>query len=82
MTPGDLWRIALGALQGLGGLTVFLLAVLIGFCLILDRTKFRPTRNSRTVKNLGESDGKAVAYLPPNAPRGPVDQLANSSPRI
>lgn len=81
MNPGELWRIALGTLQGLGGITVFLLAVLIGFCLVLDRTKFRPTRRSRTVKNLGERDGKPLAYLPPDAPRGPIDQLAKSTPR-
>jgi hypothetical protein len=81
VTAAELWRIALGAAQGLGGLTIFLLVVLIGFCLLLDRTKFRPTHQSRTVKNLGERDGKLLAYLPPDAPRGPIDQLANSTPR-
>jgi hypothetical protein len=83
VTLAELWTITLGALQGLGGITVFLLVVLIGFCLLLDRTKFRATLHSRTTKNLGDHDkaGKPVAYLPPDAPRGPIDQLANSIPK-
>jgi len=81
VTLGELWRIALGAVQGLGGIAVFLLVLLIGFCLVLDRTKYRPNRLSRVTKNLGDNTGKPVEYLPPDAPRGPIDQLANSTPR-
>ncbi len=74
----EVWRLLLGTVQGLGGLTVFLLAVLIGFCLLLDFSKFRPTARSRTIKSLDELVGPPIAYLPPDAPRGPSDQLAGS----
>ena len=78
MSAGELWTITLGAIQGMGGLVIFLLALLIGFCLLLDWTKFRPTLKSRTVKSLDELVGPAIIYLPPDAPRGPSDQLAGS----
>ncbi|RPJ65536.1 MAG: hypothetical protein EHM24_21660 [Acidobacteria bacterium] len=74
----ELWTIAVGTVQGLGGLVVFLLVLLIGFCRLFDWTKFRPTAKSRTVKSLDERVGPAIIYLPPDAPRGPSDQLAGS----
>ena len=73
-----LWTIVLGALQGLGGIVVFLLVLMIGLCLLFDWTKFRPTRKSKTVKSLDELVGPAIAFLPPDAPRGPSDQLTGS----
>ena len=79
MTLTELWQIVYGTVVGLGGITVFLLVLMIGLCLILDRTKFRPTRHSRTVKSLHETVGPANLYLPPDAPRGPSDQLAGST---
>jgi hypothetical protein len=79
VTLSELGTILLGALQGLGGIVVFLLVLLIGFCLIFDWTKFRPTAKSRTVKSLDELVGPAISYLPPDAPRGPSDQLAGSA---
>ena len=78
MTLSELAWLAIGTVQGLVALTVFLLAALIGFCLLLDRTKFRPTRNSRTVKSLDECVGEPIRYLPPDTPRGSSDQLAGS----
>jgi hypothetical protein len=72
------WTILLGALQGLGGIVVVLLVLMIGLCLLLDLTKFRPTRKSKTVKSLDELVGPAITFLPPDAPRGPSDQLAGS----
>lgn len=78
MNASDILTLVLGAVQGLGGIAVFLLVVLIGFCLLLDLTKFRPTRNSLTVKNLDEVVGKPVRYLPPDTPRGTMDQLAGA----
>jgi hypothetical protein len=74
----EVWTLVLGTLQGLGGIVVFLLALLIGFCFLFDWTKFRPTRNSKTVKSLDELVGPAITFLPPDAPRGPSDQLAGS----
>jgi hypothetical protein len=74
----DLVTLIVGAVQGVGGIAIFLLVVMIGFCLLLDSTKFRPTRNSRTVKSLDELTGAPIQYLPPDVPRGPSDQLGGS----
>jgi hypothetical protein len=74
----EAWTIVLGALQGIGGIVAFLLALMIGLCLLFDWTKFRPTRKSKTVKSLDELVGPAIVFLPPDAPRGPSDQLAGS----
>lgn len=79
MSLSELGPIVFGALEGLGGIVVFLLVVLIGFCLLVDRTKFRPTRKSRTVKSLDELVGAPISFLPPDAPRGASDQLAGSA---
>jgi hypothetical protein len=74
----EIVSLAVGTVQGLVAVSVFLLVALIGFCLLLDSTKFRPTRNSRVIKNLDERVGPSVPYLPPDVPRGPSDQLAGS----
>jgi hypothetical protein len=79
VTLTGLGQLVYGAVVGLGGITVFLLVLMIGVCLLLDRTKFRPTRRSRTVKSLDETVGPAIVYLGPDAPRGPSDQLAGST---
>jgi hypothetical protein len=63
---------------GIGGIVVYLLVLMIGVCLVFDWTKFRPTRKSRVVKSLDETVGEPIVYLPPDAPRGPSDQLAGS----
>jgi predicted lipid-binding transport protein (Tim44 family) len=81
VTAAELWHLAFGTVVGLAVCAVFLLALMIGFCFALDRTKFRPTRHSRTVKNLDDALGLPVSYLPPDAPRGPADQLAGSMRR-
>lgn len=78
MTLTGLWQLVAGAVAGIGSIVVYLLILMIGFCLVLDRTKFRPTRQSKTIKSLDETVGAPIAYLPPNAPRGPSDQLARS----
>ena len=78
MTLADLWNITYGAVVGIGGIVVFLLVMMIGLCLALDWTKFRPTRMSKVVKSLDETVGAQIIYLPPDAPRGPIDQLAGS----
>lgn len=74
----ETWTVLLGALVGITVLAVFLLVVLIGFSLFGDSTKFRSRKGSRTMRDLGEGLGGTSSYLPPDAPRGPVDQLANS----
>jgi hypothetical protein len=78
VTLTELWNLVYGTVVGIGGIVGFLLVLMIGFCLALDWTKFRPTRKSRTVKSLDETVGPAIVYLPPTAPRGPSDQLAGS----
>ena len=80
MSAADLWRLALGTIQGLGAVAAFLLALMVGFCVLLTLTKFRPTRNSLTIKSLNERVGGTTVYLPPNVPRGPSDQLGGSKP--
>jgi hypothetical protein len=73
-----LWTLVLGTLQGLGGIVIVLLVLMLGLCFALDWTKFRPTRKSRSIKSLDELVGSPTVYLPPNVPRGPSDQLAGS----
>jgi hypothetical protein len=70
-------RDTLAVLTGLGASTVFLLALLIGFSVLLNFPKLRRSgRGTLTVRNLDEKLGGTAEYLPPGAPRGPADQLA------
>jgi hypothetical protein len=82
MTPDDAVQIGIGALQGLGASTVFILALFIGFCVLVGFTKTKKTAGSAmVVKSLDETlSHRAFEYLGPTAPRGPVDQLR--SPEI
>jgi len=67
---------ALGTLQGLLVSTLSLLALFVGFCLLFNLPKLRPSgRHSRVVRGLDEMVGLPQTYLPPDAPRGTVDQL-------
>ena len=76
MIPAEIQSIAVAALQGLIASTVFILALFIGFLVIVGFTKFRRTgRDSLVVRDLSEQMGGARQYLPPDAPRGPADQL-------
>ena len=65
----------MGALQGLGVSSAFLLVLFIGFCVLVGFTKHRETRGARVVRNLDDQLGEKLDYLPPDAPRGPTDQL-------
>jgi hypothetical protein len=73
----DAVQIALGALQGLGASTVFVLALFIGFCVVVGFLKTKSTAgNAPVVKSLDETiTNRRFVYLPPTAPRGPADQL-------
>jgi hypothetical protein len=73
----DAQQIAIGALQGFGASTAFVLALFIGFCVLVGFLKTKSTAgNTAVVKSLDETvSHRAFAYLPPNAPRGPADQL-------
>ena len=67
----------IGTLQGLVSSSLFVLVLFIGFCIIVGFTKLKKTAgNSSVVKSLDETvTHQPFAYLPPNAPRGPADQL-------
>ena len=74
----DALQIAVGTLQGLASTTVFVLALFIGFCVVLGFTKTKRTAGGRAtvIKSLDERiSRKAMVYLAPSAPRGPADQL-------
>jgi hypothetical protein len=74
----DVQRLLAGALQGLASSTVFVLALFIGFCVVLGFTKLKKTSGgaARVVKSLDERiSHRPMVYLSPAAPRGPADQL-------
>jgi hypothetical protein len=78
MSLGEIQQIALGVLQGLGASTLFVLALFIGFCVLVGFTKTKRTAGGPTmvVKSIDERmNRRPVEYLPPTAPRGPADQL-------
>ena len=69
---------ALHVVQGLGATTVFVLALFIGFCVIVGFTKTKKTAGgaAMVVKSLDERiSHRPFAYLAPSAPHGPADQL-------
>jgi hypothetical protein len=77
MTP-DAQNFVFGALSGLLASTVFLLTLFIGFCIVFGFPKTRQTSKASTVhRSLDEMVGEEryATYLPPDAPRGPADQL-------
>lgn len=78
MSASEAFDLALGALQGLAASTVFLLVLMIGFCVVVGLSKFRATsRSTRVIKSLEERVGQEAfaRYLTPMDPRGQVDQL-------
>lgn len=65
-----------GTLVGLLVSSAVLLALFIGFCILFNLPKLRPSgRHSRVVRSLDEAAGRPERYLPPDAPHGTVDQL-------
>ncbi|HEX2443886.1 MAG TPA: hypothetical protein VHJ77_08065 [Vicinamibacterales bacterium] len=77
MTPAELIWMAVDLLKGLAASTIFLLALFIGFCVVLGLPKLRPwSRKSLVVRSLDEVvGGQPMTFLSPDAPRGPIDQL-------
>lgn len=78
MSTADIQQLVIGALQGLGASTVFVLALFIGFCVVVGFTKLKKTAggSAPVIKSLDETiSRRPMEYLPPNAPRGPADQL-------
>jgi hypothetical protein len=78
MNVTDAQQLAMGALQGLGASTVFILALFIGFCVIVGFTKTKKTAGgaAMVIKSLDERiSHRPFEYLSPSAPHGPADQL-------
>jgi hypothetical protein len=73
----DAAQIVIGVVQGILSSTVFLLALFIGFCVLVGFTKLKKTAgDAPVVKSLDEvMTHHPVEYLGPTAPRGPADQL-------
>ena len=80
MSLADIQPLVIGAVQGLVSSSLFVLVLFIGFCVIVGFTKTKRTAgNAPVVKSLDEAvNHQAVNYLPPSAPRGPIDQLAGA----
>ena len=77
MTP-DIQNLLFGTLSGVLASTIFLLALFIGFCILFGFPKLRSTgKGSMVNRSLDElvGQGQYARYLPPDAPRGPADQL-------
>lgn len=78
MSSGDIQQIIIGALQGFGASTVFVLVLFIGFCVVVGFTKLKKTAggSASVIKSLDEVlSRRPMQYLSPTAPRGPADQL-------
>ena len=77
MSVLDIQQLVLGAVQGVASSTVFILALFIGFCVIVGLTKLKKTAGGvMVVKSLEEQmTHKPVVYLRPSDPHGPADQL-------
>jgi hypothetical protein len=69
--------LVIGAVKGLTFSSVFVLALFIGFCILVGFTKTKRTAGEAPViKSLDERmTHQPMAYLAPTAPRGPADQL-------
>jgi hypothetical protein len=78
VSVSEILTLVIGTVQGIGGIAILLVALFFGVCVGLTLTKFRPTRNSLTIRSLDELVGPPLKYLPPDAPRGPSDQLRGS----
>lgn len=78
MTPNEIVQIVTGLLQGILSSSLFILALFIGFCVVLGFTKTKKTAggSATVIKSLDEVlSRQAMVYLPPTAPHGPADQL-------
>jgi hypothetical protein len=78
MNVADITNLVVGVLTGIVSSSLFILALFIGFCVLLGFTKTKKTAGGSgpVIKSLDETiSHKSMAYLPPNAPRGHADPL-------
>jgi hypothetical protein len=72
----DWLGLVLGAVQGIAVIAVFILVVIIALTLLLDLKKLRRVgrAGARSLEELVGQE-RFGRFLPPSAPRGPIDQL-------
>lgn len=76
MITGEWQQLLFGTVQGLAVSVAVLLALFVGFCVIFGFPKLRTGgRGGMVVRSLDELVGGSTSFLPPDAPRGPADQL-------
>jgi hypothetical protein len=77
VTASEIQSLVVGVLRGLGVSTVFLIAVFVGFCVLVGFTKThrKISKVSHMVRSLDDRVGSGARYLSPDVPRGPADQL-------
>jgi hypothetical protein len=78
VSTADGLQLLIGFLKGATSSSVFILALFIGFCLIVGLTKLKKTAGggAMVVKSLDERiSHQPMVYLSPTAPHGPADQL-------
>ena len=73
----DALDIAIGGVVGVLSSNLFVVALFIGFCVVVGLTKLRRTYgNAPVVKSLDEAlSHQPMQYFSPSDPRGPADQL-------
>jgi len=79
MSAAEIQNLVVGTIAGLTSSAVFVLALFIGFCLVVGLTKLKKTAgNSMVIKSLDEQiTHQAMVYMSPAAPHGPADQLGS-----
>ena len=77
MSMAEIQNLVIGVVQGILSSTLFVLILFIGFCTLVGFAKTKKTAgNAPVVKSLDEVvSRRPMHYLPPDAPRGPADQL-------
>ena len=74
---GEIPTLAIDTVVAITVAALFLIALMVGFSVVFNFPKLRKSGGkSLTFRSLEERLGQTMEYLPPNAPRGPADQLA------
>jgi hypothetical protein len=70
-------QIVAGTIEGAASGAVFILALVIGFCVVVGLAKLKKTAgDAMVVKSLDETiSHQPMVYYPSDTPRGPIDQL-------
>jgi hypothetical protein len=83
LISADIVNLVVGTLTAILSSTAFVLALFLGFCIILGFPKLRSTAGRKsTVRSLDDLVGQEsfARYLPASAPRGPIDVLHQPEP--